>query len=291
MSALDAAFLSVKRAGHDTAVLDGLRATSTPAAARGARPGGGGDAGPFGARRPHLVVAAVRQRSQWREPEATLRVEGTSAPAGGLRRDVPVEAEACDRMPRTMRGHHAGRITRAPPQTKTTDWRAHPRTGTRSARRASHRRGNVTAVHRGAGPGTKRSARREDRRIHQEEMAARQEVPVRRDASAKAGASTLGVALRADRPTRRDTATSNVRKASPREAEDRGAARRSQQAAATDLSRDEHRMHSPRHARRTRKRYHEPRPALKRRLRGRLAVVNARRSPWPPGAAPQAPPA
>ena len=33
MSALDAAFLSVKRAGHDTSVLDGLRATQTPAAA------------------------------------------------------------------------------------------------------------------------------------------------------------------------------------------------------------------------------------------------------------------
>ncbi len=52
MSALDAAFLSVKRAGHDTAVLDGLRATSTSPPAHGAGPGGGGDAGPFGARPP-----------------------------------------------------------------------------------------------------------------------------------------------------------------------------------------------------------------------------------------------
>ncbi len=33
MSALDAAFLSVKRAGHDTSVLDGLRAANTPPAA------------------------------------------------------------------------------------------------------------------------------------------------------------------------------------------------------------------------------------------------------------------
>jgi hypothetical protein len=34
MSALDAAFLSVKRAGHDTSVLDGLRASTVPPAAQ-----------------------------------------------------------------------------------------------------------------------------------------------------------------------------------------------------------------------------------------------------------------
>src|ERR1700675_4354296 len=33
MSALDGAFLSVKRAGHDTSILDGLRAANVPSAA------------------------------------------------------------------------------------------------------------------------------------------------------------------------------------------------------------------------------------------------------------------
>ncbi len=83
MSALDAAFLSVKRAGHDTAVLDGLRATSSPPhAASRADPRGGGAVRPFGALgawRSELVVTAVssagvQQRHMTPDERDRLRV-------------------------------------------------------------------------------------------------------------------------------------------------------------------------------------------------------------------------